>query len=149
IELRRTIGYAIQQSGLFPHYTVAENIATVPTILKWDRARIRERTAELLELVGLTPVDTWLSRYPAQLSGGQQQRVRRARALAADPPGVRRHARAATAPLACSRRDPSAAATRSRRGPCRASSCTSTAGWARRRSSSATTSTRRSIWPTG
>jgi len=86
IELRRTIGYAIQQSGLFPHYTVAENIATVPTILKWDRARIRERTAELLELVGLTPVDTWLSRYPAQLSGGQQQRVGIARALAADPP---------------------------------------------------------------
>lgn len=86
IELRRTIGYAIQQSGLFPHYTVAENIAIVPNILKWDKARITRRTAELLELVGLTPVDTWLSRYPSQLSGGQQQRVGIARALAADPP---------------------------------------------------------------
>lgn len=86
IELRRTIGYAIQQSGLFPHYTVAENIAIVPNILKWDKARIRERTAELLELVGLTPVETWLDRYPSQLSGGQQQRIGIARALAADPP---------------------------------------------------------------
>lgn len=86
IELRRTIGYAIQQSGLFPHYTVAENIATVPVILSWDKARIRTRTAELLELVGLSPVETWLPRYPAQLSGGQQQRVGIARALAADPP---------------------------------------------------------------
>lgn len=86
IELRRTIGYAIQQSGLFPHYTVAENIATVPNILKWDKARIKKRTAELLELVGLTPVDTWLGRYPSQLSGGQQQRIGIARALAADPP---------------------------------------------------------------
>ncbi|MBM6590250.1 ABC transporter ATP-binding protein [Brevibacterium sp. RIT803] len=86
IELRRTIGYAIQQSGLFPHYTVAENIAIVPTILKWDKSRITRRTAELLELVGLTPVDSWLGRYPSQLSGGQQQRVGIARALAADPP---------------------------------------------------------------
>ncbi len=86
IELRRTIGYAIQQSGLFPHCTVAENIATVPSILKWDRKRIEERTKQLLELVGLTPVDAWLKRYPGQLSGGQQQRVGIARALAADPP---------------------------------------------------------------
>ncbi|SDT18345.1 osmoprotectant transport system ATP-binding protein [Brevibacterium siliguriense] len=86
IELRRTIGYAIQQSGLFPHYTVADNIATVPAILGWDKQRIRTRTAELLELVGLSPVETWLPRYPAQLSGGQQQRVGIARALAADPP---------------------------------------------------------------
>ncbi|HJA60359.1 MAG TPA: ABC transporter ATP-binding protein [Candidatus Brevibacterium intestinavium] len=86
IELRRTIGYAIQQSGLFPHYTVADNIATVPVILGWDKERIRTRTAELLELVGLSPVETWLPRYPAQLSGGQQQRVGIARALAADPP---------------------------------------------------------------
>jgi osmoprotectant transport system ATP-binding protein len=86
IELRRTIGYAIQQSGLFPHYTVADNIATVPVILGWDKKRIRTRTAELLELVGLSPVETWLPRYPAQLSGGQQQRVGIARALAADPP---------------------------------------------------------------
>src|SRR5699024_4585250 len=81
-----TIGYAIQQSGLFPHYTVADNIATVPVILGWDKERIRTRTAELLELVGLSPVETWLPRYPAQLSGGQQQRVGIARALAADPP---------------------------------------------------------------
>src|SRR5699024_4660721 len=86
IELRRTIGYAIQQSGLFPHYTVADNIATVPVILGWDKEQIRTRTSELLELVGLSPVETWLSRYPAQLSGGQQQRVGIARALAADPP---------------------------------------------------------------
>ncbi len=86
IELRRTIGYAIQASGLFPHYTVAENIATVPKILGWDKQRIKDRTVELLELVGLTPVDTWLKRYPGQLSGGQQQRVGIARALAADPP---------------------------------------------------------------
>lgn len=86
IELRRTIGYAIQESGLFPHYTVAENIAIVPQILKWDRARIKRRTEELLELVGLTPVADWWDRYPAQLSGGQQQRVGIARALAADPP---------------------------------------------------------------
>lgn len=86
IELRRTIGYAIQQSGLFPHYTVADNIATVPAILGWDKDRIRTRTTELLELVGLSPVETWLPRYPAQLSGGQQQRVGIARALAADPP---------------------------------------------------------------
>ncbi|GAA1848903.1 ABC transporter ATP-binding protein [Brevibacterium marinum] len=86
IELRRTIGYAIQQSGLFPHYTVAENIATVPNILKWDKAQVKKRTTELLELVGFTPVDTWLGRYPSQLSGGQQQRVGIARALAADPP---------------------------------------------------------------
>ena len=86
IELRRAIGCAIQQSGLFPHYTVADNIATVPAILGWDKTRIRTRTAELLELVGLSPVETWLPRYPAQLSGGQQQRVGTARALAADPP---------------------------------------------------------------
>jgi osmoprotectant transport system ATP-binding protein len=86
IELRRTIGYAIQQSGLFPHYTVADNIATVPVILGWDKDQIRTRTSELLELVGLSPVETWLPRYPAQLSGGQQQRVGIARALAADPP---------------------------------------------------------------
>ncbi len=83
-ELRRGIGYVIQQTGLFPHRTVAHNMATVPKLLGWDRARIRERTAELVELVGLDP--ELLGRYPAELSGGQQQRVGVARALAADPP---------------------------------------------------------------
>jgi osmoprotectant transport system ATP-binding protein len=83
-ELRRGIGYVIQQVGLFPHMSVAENVATVPRLLGWPRARIRERTAELLELVGLEP--EYSDRYPAQLSGGQRQRVGLARALAADPP---------------------------------------------------------------
>jgi osmoprotectant transport system ATP-binding protein len=84
VELRRGIGYVIQQAGLFPHMTVAENIATVPRLLGWDRKRIQARTAELLELVGLEPGDG--KRYPIQLSGGQRQRVGLARALAADPP---------------------------------------------------------------
>ena len=84
-ELRRGIGYAIQQIGLFPHQTVAENIATVPRLLGWDRERIRARVDELLELVSLDPHDT-RDRFPAQLSGGQRQRVGVARALAADPP---------------------------------------------------------------
>ncbi|CAA9553605.1 MAG: ABC transporter, ATP-binding protein (cluster 13, osmolytes) [uncultured Thermoleophilia bacterium] len=83
-ELRRGIGYVIQQGGLFPHRTVAENIATVPRLLGWDRRRRRERSLELLELVGLEP--STADRYPGQLSGGQQQRVGVARALAADPP---------------------------------------------------------------
>jgi osmoprotectant transport system ATP-binding protein len=81
--LRRSIGYAIQQIGLFPHQTVAENVATVPRLLGWDGGRIRARTAELLELVGLEA--DMAKRYPAQLSGGQRQRVGVARALAADP----------------------------------------------------------------
>jgi osmoprotectant transport system ATP-binding protein len=84
-ELRRGIGYVIQQVGLFPHMTVADNVATVPRLLGWDRARVRTRVHELLELVGLDP-DEDGSRYPAQLSGGQRQRVGLARALAADPP---------------------------------------------------------------
>jgi osmoprotectant transport system ATP-binding protein len=83
-ELRRGIGYVIQQIGLFPHMTIGENIATVPRLLNWDKRRMRERTAELLELVGLEADDA--KRYPAQLSGGQRQRVGLARALAADPP---------------------------------------------------------------
>ncbi len=83
--LRRKIGYAIQQIGLFPHRTIAENIATVPSLLGWDRQRIGDRVIELLELVGLEPGD-YRDRYPAELSGGQQQRVGVARALAADPP---------------------------------------------------------------
>ncbi len=85
IELRRGIGYVIQQIGLFPHMTVAGNVATVPRLLGWDRARIDARVRELLELVCLDP-DTDHSRYPAQLSGGQRQRVGLARAMAADPP---------------------------------------------------------------
>lgn len=84
VELRRDIGYVIQQTGLFPHMTVAENIACVPEILKWDRARITARVDELLNLVGLDPVE-FKDRYPRQLSGGQQQRVGLARALAANP----------------------------------------------------------------
>ena len=84
-ELRRHIGYVIQQVGLFPHQTIAENIATVPRLLGWDKARIARRTNELLELVGLDP-DEMRGRYPVQLSGGQQQRIGVARALAADPP---------------------------------------------------------------
>ena len=83
--LRRGIGYSIQQAGLFPHLTVARNIATVPGLLGWDRKRINARVEEMLELVGLDP-GTFRRRYPRQLSGGQQQRVGVARALAADPP---------------------------------------------------------------
>ena len=82
--VRRRIGYVIQQIGLFPHYTVGENIATVPKLLKWDKERIAARVDELLELVGLDPKE-FRERYPAQLSGGQQQRVGLARALAVDP----------------------------------------------------------------
>jgi osmoprotectant transport system ATP-binding protein len=84
VELRRGIGYVIQQIGLFPHMTVGENISTVPRLLGWDKRRTAERAAELLELVGLDATDA--TRYPSQLSGGQRQRVGLARALAADPP---------------------------------------------------------------
>ncbi len=84
-DLRRNIGYVIQQIGLFPHRTIAENIATVPVLLGWRKPRIAARVDELLELVGLDPRDT-RERYPAQLSGGQRQRVGVARALAVDPP---------------------------------------------------------------
>ncbi|BEM95999.1 MULTISPECIES: ABC transporter ATP-binding protein [Serratia] len=83
-DLRRRMGYAIQSIGLFPHWTVEENIGTVPQLLKWPRARIRDRVTELLELLHLEP-DLFRRRYPHQLSGGQQQRVGVARALAADP----------------------------------------------------------------
>ncbi len=84
-QLRRKIGYAIQQIGLFPHRTISENIGTVPGLLDWDKQRTRNRVNELLELVGLEP-DDYRNRYPAELSGGQQQRVGVARAMAADPP---------------------------------------------------------------
>ena len=83
-ELRQGIGYVIQRIGLFPHRTIAENIATVPSLLSWDKSRIRERVDELIELVGLEL--SMRDRYPGELSGGQQQRVGVARALAADPP---------------------------------------------------------------
>jgi osmoprotectant transport system ATP-binding protein len=83
-DLRREIGYVIQQVGLFPHQTIAQNVATVPKLLGWDKGRIEQRVAELLDLVGL---DAEIGRrYPTQLSGGQRQRVGVARALAADPP---------------------------------------------------------------
>jgi len=84
VELRRGIGYVIQQIGLFPHMTVGENIGTVPRLVGWGNKRTQARTEELLELVGLEPGDA--KRYPSQLSGGQRQRVGLARALAADPP---------------------------------------------------------------
>ena len=84
-ELRRRIGYVIQQVGLFPHLTIGENVAVVPSLLGWPPARRRERTDELLALVGLDPVRD-RDRYPAELSGGERQRVGVARALAADPP---------------------------------------------------------------
>ena len=82
-ELRREIGYVIQQTGLFPHRTIADNVATVPRLLGWDRGRVAARVGELMELVSLDP--DLADRYPAELSGGQQQRVGVARALAADP----------------------------------------------------------------
>jgi osmoprotectant transport system ATP-binding protein len=85
VELRRSIGYVIQQVGLFPHVTIGENVAVVPRLLRWPEARIRERVEELLDLVGLDP-EVYRDRYPAALSGGEQQRVGVARALAADPP---------------------------------------------------------------
>jgi osmoprotectant transport system ATP-binding protein len=83
-DLRRRTGYVIQHVGLFPHLTVRRNVAVVPELLRWPRARIEARVDELLRLVGLSPA-TFGARYPAQLSGGQQQRVGVARALAGDP----------------------------------------------------------------
>ena len=85
IELRRSIGYVIQQVGLFPHMTIGENVATVPRLLGWPKERQAERADELLGLVGLDP-HKYRGRYPSQLSGGERQRVGVARALAADPP---------------------------------------------------------------
>ena len=84
VKVRRRIGYVIQQIGLFPHYTVSENIATVPKLLGWDKEKTAARVDELLNLVGLEPKE-FRERYPAQLSGGQQQRIGLARALAIDP----------------------------------------------------------------
>jgi osmoprotectant transport system ATP-binding protein len=85
VQLRRAIGYVIQQVGLFPHMTIAENVATVPRLLGWTPARIDARVDEMLALVGLAP-RTYRSRYPRELSGGERQRVGVARALAGDPP---------------------------------------------------------------
>jgi osmoprotectant transport system ATP-binding protein len=85
VELRRHIGYVIQQVGLFPHLTIADNVATVPRLLGWDRAKVAARVTELLELVGLPPAQ-YAKRYPSELSGGQRQRAGVARALGADPP---------------------------------------------------------------
>ena len=84
-KLRRNIGYVIQSGGLLPHLTVGANIAIVPKMLKWDKARIAQRVDELLTMVSLDPA-TYRDRYPKELSGGQQQRIGVARALAADPP---------------------------------------------------------------
>ncbi|MFC4542453.1 ABC transporter ATP-binding protein [Halosolutus amylolyticus] len=84
IELRRSIGYVIQEIGLFDHMTVGENVATVPKLLDWDRERIDDRVDELLELMDLPP-ESYRDQYPPELSGGQRQRVGVARALAADP----------------------------------------------------------------
>jgi osmoprotectant transport system ATP-binding protein len=85
IRLRRRAGYVIQEGGLFPHFTVARNVALVPSLERWDETRIKERVNELLSLVGLEP-DEFADRYPGELSGGQRQRVGVARALAAEPP---------------------------------------------------------------
>jgi len=85
IELRRRIGYVIQEGGLFPHFTIARNVGLVPVLSGWERERTNERVRELLNLVGLDP-DRFAERYPRELSGGQRQRVGVARALAADPP---------------------------------------------------------------
>jgi len=85
IELRRHIGYVIQETGLFPHYTVEQNVSLVPRLERWPAERVRARSRELLALVGLDPAQ-FLQRYPRELSGGQRQRVGVARALAADPP---------------------------------------------------------------
>ena len=85
VQLRRRIGYVIQQIGLFPHQTIAHNIGTVPRLLGWNRDRIKARVNEMLDLVGLDPSE-YAARYPSELSGGQRQRVGVARALAADPP---------------------------------------------------------------
>lgn len=84
VELRRNIGYVIQNIGLFPHMTIAKNVAVVPKLLKWDQQRIDTRVDELLRLVSLDP-DTFRNRYPSELSGGQQQRIGVIRALAAEP----------------------------------------------------------------
>src|ERR671916_2146473 len=85
VELRRRIGYVIQQVGLFPHLTIGDNVAVVPRLLGWSGDRVRARVEELLELIGLEPGD-YRDRYPSELSGGERQRVGVARALAADPP---------------------------------------------------------------
>jgi osmoprotectant transport system ATP-binding protein len=85
IELRRSIGYAVQEVGLFPHYTVEANVALIPRVAGWDRNRIAARVEEILALVGL-PREQFAQRYPHELSGGQRQRVGLARALAANPP---------------------------------------------------------------
>jgi osmoprotectant transport system ATP-binding protein len=85
IRLRRRTGYVIQEAGLFPHFTVAENVALVPSLEGWDEVRVRERVREMLSLVGLDP-QKFANRYPRELSGGQRQRVGVARALAGDPP---------------------------------------------------------------
>ncbi|RTR02424.1 ABC transporter ATP-binding protein [Halomonas nitroreducens] len=84
-ELRRNIGYVIQQIGLFPNMTIEENITVVPKLLGWDKAKYKERARELMRMIALEP-DAFLKRYPSELSGGQQQRIGVARALAADPP---------------------------------------------------------------
>ena len=85
IRLRRQMGYVIQDAGLFPHWTVADNVAVVPKLEQWEPAKVKQRVADLLEMVGL-PAAEFGARYPRQLSGGQKQRVSIARALAADPP---------------------------------------------------------------
>lgn len=85
IQLRRHIGYAIQEVGLFPHYTVEKNVALVPRLERWPKVKIQQRVGEVLQMVGL-PAAEFAQRYPDELSGGQRQRVGLARALAADPP---------------------------------------------------------------
>ena len=134
-DLRREIGYVIQQIGLFPHRTIAENVATVPKLLGWDKRRIASRVEELLDLIGLPP--EMARRYPAQLSGGQRQRVGVARALAADPPlMLMDEPFGAIDPINRERLQNEFLRLQALRS-------------ARRSSSSRTTSTRRSRWATG
>jgi ABC-type proline/glycine betaine transport systems, ATPase components len=133
-ELRRGIGYVIQQAGLFPHRTILDNVATVPYLLGWDKKKARARALDLMERVGLEPA--MAKRYPFQLSGGQQQRVGVASALAADPPIMLMD-------------EPFSAVDPVVRQNSRRSSCGCSPSWRRRSSSSPTTSTRPSSWATG
>ncbi len=135
LTLRRSIGYVFQDIGLFPHLSVAENVAIVPRLLGWSRDRRCSCTRDLLTLVGLDP-SQFARRRPRRLSGGQQQRVGIARALAADPKYLLMD-------------EPFGALDAVTRDSCSRSCCASSRPWARRSSSSRTTCSRRFVWETG